>query len=312
MEVINSLLKSAKEKLTNPYFGTLIIVLLFHHWELLYTIFNFDDNVSLNIKLDIIKRYVSDNITFKDTMLVALKALFLMLGGYLVIVITRSIVLWVEFWLMPFITGKIISKNVVNKDDYDIVVKEREKYFDQYEEQRKYVRDFSKTIDEQTKQIKEKDKTLIDQSNTIAITVKELESTKINLEKSLNEASKKANKIESLISDLEKLEKNKNSVISMINKFQSLFFGKENKSFYSSIDKFPPEVINKIKELKEDNKWELFIEVGQFYNKSGTMDSKIITEMINRGLVFERDTFEQLTPVGDIIFHYREVFKDKN
>ena len=198
MEVINSFFKNVKDKLTNPYFGTLILVLLFHHWELLYSIFNFDDRLCLNAKLKSIKKYISTNITFESVMYDALWALILMLAGYLIIVITRSIVLWVEFWLMPLITGKIINKNVVEKDKYDNVVKEREEYFDQYEVQRKNVRTFSKTIDEQTEQIKEKDKALLEQTKTISVTVKELESTKSSLEKALKDASSKSIRIESL------------------------------------------------------------------------------------------------------------------
>lgn len=307
MEVINSFFKNIKDKLTNPYFGTLILVLLFHHWELLYIIFNFDDNVTLDIKLNSIKKYISTNITFESVMYDALWALILMLAGYLIIVITRSIVLWVEFWLMPFITGKIINKNVVKKEEYDNVVKEREEYFDQYEEQRDNVRTFSKTIDEQTIQIKEKDKTLLEQTKTISATVKELESTKSRLEKSLNDASTKADKIESLNNSLEDFKKNNDYLIDKANKFEHLHFSEENRGFYSSIDKFPPEVINKIKELKKDNKLKAFIQVGSFYENGGSIGSEIVTEMIKRELVFNRGSREDLTPVGKIIFKYRKI-----
>ncbi len=307
MEVINSFFKNVKDKLTNPYFGTFILVLLFHHWELLYIIFNFDENVSLDVKLKSIKKYISINITFESVMYDALWALILMLAGYLIIVITRSIVLWVEFWLMPFITGKIINKNVVKKEEYDKAVKEREEYFDQYEEQRENVRTFSKTIDEQTEQIKEKDKNLLEQTKTISLTVKELESTKSELEKSLNDASSKADKIESLNDSLAELQKYNNYITDKASKFEHLHFSEENRNFYSSIDKFPPEVINKVKELKKDNKLKLFIQVGSFYEHGGSMGGEVITEMINRELVFERGSREDLTPVGKIIYEYRKV-----
>ena len=217
MEIINSFFKNIKDKFTNPYFGTLILVLLFHHWELLYITFNFDDNVTLNIKLNSIKKYISTNITFENVIYDSLRALILMLAGYLIIVITRSIVLWVEFWLMPFITGKIINKNVVKKEEYDNVVKELEEYFNQYKKQRDNVRTFSKTIDDQTIQIKEKDKTLLEQTKTISATVKELESTKSSIEKSLNDASTKAHKIEILNNSFAKLKKNNDFLIDKVN-----------------------------------------------------------------------------------------------
>lgn len=115
MEVINSFFSNIKDKLTNPYFGTLILVLIFHHWELLYVIFNFDENLTLDNKLDFIHNYISANITLSSVCWDALLALIFMFSGYLIIVLTRSIVLWIEFWLMPFITGKIVNKMSLKK-----------------------------------------------------------------------------------------------------------------------------------------------------------------------------------------------------
>lgn len=307
MEVINSFFNNVKDKLTNPYFGTLILVLLFHHWELLYIIFNFDDNITLDIKLNSIKEYISINISFQDLMWDALWALILMLTGYLIIVITRSIVLWVEFWLMPFITGKIINKNVVKKDEYDKVVKEREEYFDQYEEQRKNVRNFSKTIDEQTEQIKQKDKDLLKQTRTISETIKELDLTKSKLEKSSNEAINKSKELEIAKNSISELKRDLEFKNDKVNKFEHLFFDKENQSFYSSIENFPPEVINKINELKKDNKLMAFIQLGSFYENGGTIGGELLTEMIKRELAFERGSREDLTPLGKIIYRYRKV-----
>jgi len=307
MEVINSFFSNIKDKLTNPFFGTLILVLIFHHWELLYTLFNFDEKLTLESRLTSIKTYISTNLTFTDLLWDALWALIFMLSGYLIIVITRSIVLWIEFWLMPLITGKIINKNVVRKDEYDKVIKEREEYFDQYEEQRQNVRTFSKTIDEQTEQIKQKDKDLLKQTKTISDTIKELDSTKNSLDKSLNDSSDKGKTIERLNNSLTELQNSYKYITDKSNKFEHLFFDKENQNFYSSIDKFPPEVIRKIEELNKDNKLMAFIKVGSFYEHGGSMGGEIITEMIKRDLVFERGSREDLTPVGKIIYKYRKV-----
>jgi hypothetical protein len=35
-----------------------------------------------------------------------------------------------------------------------------------------------------------------------------------------------------------------------------------------------------------------------------------VTEMIERDLVFERGFIEDLTPVGEIIYHYRKILVD--
>lgn len=186
MEIINSFFSNIKDKLTNPFFGTLILVLILHHWELWYAPFNFEDSYSLNEKIKFIEEYISNNLTFISFLWDIGQAILYMFLGYFIIVATRSLVLWVEFGFMPTITGKIVNKNVVRKIEYDDAVKEREEYFDQYEEQRENVRRFSRTIDEQTDQIKKKDKSILEQSNKITNTVSLLDATKAELEKSLH------------------------------------------------------------------------------------------------------------------------------
>jgi predicted RNase H-like nuclease (RuvC/YqgF family) len=224
------------------------------------------------------------------------------------IVLTRSLVLWVEFWLMPFITGKIVNKSVVRKSKYDDVVKEREQYFDLYEEQRKNLRLFSKTIDEQTEQIKQKDQDLLIQSETISKTVRELDSTRQNLDKSQNENGNKISKIKQLDSSLEQLQKDYDVKLAKIEKYEHLFFDEENKLFYSSIDKFPPEVLDKVEELKKEKKWASFIILGTFIEKGGSIGGEVLSEMIEKDVAFERGSHEDLTPLGKVIWRYRKVF----
>jgi hypothetical protein len=259
MEIINSFFGNIKDKLTNPYFGTLILVLLFNHWELIYVIFNFDNGLILENKLTFIENYITENLTFLSVFFDALWALVFMLSGYLIIVLTRSIVLWVEFWLMPFITGKIINKNVVRRNEYDKVVKEREDYFDRYEVQRENVRTFSKTIDEQTEQIKQKHKDLLKNYKTISETVEELDMTKDRLHRSVKNAEDKTQKLEFSDNTIAELKRNNEYTTDKLKRFEHLFFDKKNQSFYSSIEKFPLEVSEKLNELKKDNRLNAFI-----------------------------------------------------
>lgn len=51
MDAINSFFSNIKDKLTNPFFGTLIIVLIFQHWELWFAVFNFDEDCTLTDRL---------------------------------------------------------------------------------------------------------------------------------------------------------------------------------------------------------------------------------------------------------------------
>src|SRR5690554_8145893 len=72
-----------------------------------------------------------------------------MIIGYLVILLTRSISIFVEYSVMPWLTKKIINKNTVLKTDYDKVVSERDDYFEKYESERKRVREFSADYEQQ-------------------------------------------------------------------------------------------------------------------------------------------------------------------
>ncbi len=308
MEVINSFFSNIKDKLTNPFFGTLIIVLIIHHWQLWYAVFNFDSDCALDDKLNFIKNYISIDLTLKSFIFDIFQSIFYMFLGYLVIVATRSLVLWIEFGLMPYITGKIVNKNVVRKSEYDGVVKEREEYFDQYEEQRKNLRTFSKTIDEQTEQIKQKDQDLLIQSETISTTVREFDITKQKFEKSHKENDEKAAIIKQLNASLEDLQKNYDFKLEKLEKYDHLFFHEENKPFYSSLEKFPPEVLNKVSELKEENKWRRFLSLGNFFEHGGSIGGEVLSEMIEKGVAFERGRHEDLTPLGRIIWRYRKVF----
>lgn len=312
MEILNSFFSNIKDKLTNPFFGTLILVLIFHHWELWYTLLNFDSGCTLEDKTTFIKIYSDKNLSFQMLMWNVLIATVFMFLGYLIIVATRSLVMWVEYWLMPYITGKIINKNVVLKSEYDNVVKAREEYFDQYEEQRKNVRIFSKTIDEQTEQIKQKDENLLEQSNTISKTVKELDITNKKLEISNSSIDNLNQQIKQLNISLDNFKEESETKNKQLQKYESLFFNSLNGPFFSSIEKFPPEILKKVEELKKEDKWKTFLAVGNFFQNGGSIGGQALTTMIEKEIAFERGSREAFTPIGKIIWNYRSLFEEYN
>lgn len=296
-------------EIINPFFGTLIVILLIHHWPLWFGVFNFDDYSNLDNKLLFVQDYIVKNITWESFIIDTLQAIVFMLVGYLIIVFTRSVVLWVEFWLMPFITGKIVNKNVVIKSEYDNVVIERDQYFDQYEKQRKNVREFSKTIDEQNDQIKHKDAVLLDQSQKIS----DASSTMSKNNDLIEEQRKEIKSYIQHVNNLEKSNKNFKTDnlfnLDMIQKYSELFFEEKNRKHYSSPDKFPISILDKVEELKKANKWKIFLMVGHFFDHGGSISSERVTEMVKLGLAFNRGSREDFTPMGKIIYQYHEVFE---
>ena len=309
MEVINSFFSNIKDKLTNPFFGTLILVLLVHHWELIYAIFNFDSDCTLIERITFLQNYISENITIGTVVCDFGYALLYMALGFLIVIGTRSIVMLMEHNLMPWITKKIVNKNVVERSLYDEIVREREDYFDQYEEQRKNVRNFSKTIDSQNIQIKEKDKDLVEQSQSLSKTVKEND----NLTRKLSAAQKESDKLmnslklkeESLGDITKKYEKLNNE----FNTYESLFFDEKNVPHYTSIEKFPPEITNKVLKLKKENKWAILLDYINFKTRGGSFSTKFIEQLHDEGLIIQRGNFEEWTPLGKIINKYRALFK---
>jgi hypothetical protein len=312
MEIINSFFTNIKDKLTNPFFGTLILVLIIHHWELWFSIFNFDNNFTLNDKITFIKTYIENNFSFSLFVWNILQAVIFMFIGYLVIVGTRSLVMWVEFWLMPSITRKIVNKNVVRKSEFDEVVKEREEYFDQYEEQRKNVRVFSKTIDEQTEQIKLKNVNFIEQTTIISLIQKELELKKKELEILKFEKQTDSQLLTENKTSLQSLQSDNDKAMKHLQEFRNLFFSSENESFFNNASRFPPGIIHKVIELKEKNRWEIFNKVGSYITNGGNIKNEQLEEMLELGICNHGISFRKFTPLGEIIWYYRKIFEGPN
>jgi hypothetical protein len=313
MEIISSFAKNIKDKLANPFFGTLILFLIIHHWELWYTVFNFDSTYILEDKVRFIKSYAKYYLNWRTITRDIVYSSFLMTIGYGAIVVTRSLVLWVELRLMPILTGIIINKNVVLKSKYDTLSQERDKYFDKYNEQRSNVMDYSRIMDEQMEQIRVQNSELLKQSREITDFAKQinegnkkLESLRLNYETMKLEKDKgiKLLSAEKIIADIDKKR---------LQQFSDLFFDGENKLFYSSIDKFPPQIIKIVTELKKDSQWESFLSAVAYLDESkgNTLSDLQIKKMLQKEMLFEGDSNRKpyVSPLGKIIYHYRIVFQ---
>lgn len=312
MDFLNSFFSNIKDKLTNPFFGTLIMVILIHHWELWYTIFNFDDGYELSNKTVIINNYVANHLTTAIFITDIIKAALIMILGYLVIIGTRCITMWIEFFLMPFVTGKIVNKNVVRKEEFDDVVKEREQYFDQYEEQRIRVREFSKTIDEQTTQIKEKDKNYVAQSNTVNKLQRELELFSLQIDGAntkYEELIKSNSDLSNLYHDVN--SKNENN-LKRLEQYDSLFFSDESKLFYDSIYKLPVPVIKKIRELDKEKLIEVFNNFGNYIDYGRPVNQSEIDLIIDKDLAYIENETLKFTPIGRILWQFRNTYNNKS
>jgi hypothetical protein len=309
MDYLNSFFQNIKDKLSNPFFGTLILILIIHHWELWYSLFNFDINYSRNAKISVIRNLAEYELTPKNIIIDVITALIISLSGYLIIIGTRTLSMLIEFRIMPFITGKIINKNVVLKSTYDETVLERDEYAEKYEEQRKNVRTLSKNYDEQIEQIKIKDVDLAEKMESVSELTKKLNSSEQKLQNTEHELQKSVSKVDDLESETKKQRDNLTIMLNDLSEFKSLFFNDENRPFWDSTYKFPTTIINKVIELKQANKWKEFLKVASFIEGGGTISQTIINEIKEFGLIEkgEETNFKRLRPIGEIIYKYRSI-----
>lgn len=317
MEAINSFFSNIKDKLTNPFFGTLTIVLLIQHWELWFAVFNFDADCTLTDRLYFIQNYISQNITLGSFLLDLLKAAGVMLFGYLIVVLTRSIVIWIEHTVMPNITEVIVSDKIVEREIHDDVVQERNEIFEQYENERQKVREFSRKIDTQLVQLKSLEKEVSKLNieietlnNEIHQNDNELISSKRLVEKLTNENEKVNDEIQKLEDSEANLKIELKSIYKLLDQYQELY-EKVNIDYINSINQFPPKIIDVVKELKRNNRWEAFLKVGRFLTRGGGADFELLKEMEEKELVYSKGGKQHiLGPVGSIIYKYQDILSD--
>ena len=56
-ESLHSLVDNYKSKIKNPLIGTIISVWIIHNWRIVYAVFNFDDNCTMQDKINFIDDY---------------------------------------------------------------------------------------------------------------------------------------------------------------------------------------------------------------------------------------------------------------
>ena len=139
MDFLNSFFQNIKDKITSPFFGTLTFVIIIHHWQFWYTLFNLDSKLVLSEKIHLLSNIGNREFSWQNLVYDILCALGITISGYIIVLGTRSLSLFVDFRAMPWITGKIISREVVERKIHENVVKERDEYSEKYEEQRRNV-----------------------------------------------------------------------------------------------------------------------------------------------------------------------------
>ncbi|WP_273566791.1 hypothetical protein [Maribacter halichondriae] len=120
-DLIVSFSDNFKEKTRNPFLGTYVLIWILRNWELVYSLFNFDNSYKLENKVAFIKKYYETN-SFSEGVFWNLGWTFLVLTiTYVVLNISRVIINISEKQLKPWVYKKTDSKSIVLKSDHEQV-----------------------------------------------------------------------------------------------------------------------------------------------------------------------------------------------
>ena len=315
MDFLNSFFQNIKDKLTSPFFGTLSFILLVHHWEFWYTILNFDNDMRLSEKLAYMKTLSSVEFTVQRLLWDVSWAFGIMLIGYFIVISTRSLSLLIDHRAMPWITGHIISKNVVERRVHEDVIKERDKYSERYEEQRQLVRKYSQDYDEQVIELQNRNNLVTQLNEEVAKVNSQVSSLNADLSiregvynKLKAEFHEQLKIIEQMNTQAEDFQNRIKLLEADNSQYLDLFFAPENIEYYRSHYGFPPTLIELVNRLKKDDKWEVFNRVVQFERRGGTISVEYYPIMEAYGIVHPGS--ETLTSLGRILAYNFEKFND--
>lgn len=194
---ITDLFTNIKEKISNPFFGTLIIVSIARNWDLIYSLFNFSNKSSRIYKIQYIRNYLADKNIFQEAGINILWTIGIVIVGYFFVVVFRTLSIWIEFNLMLDLTKVAASDKIVFKEEYTALKEDRDEYAERYEDQRKRVREYSKINDELTRKEQSKNEEIVQHLEII-------ESLKAKINEHDTKINEKLRTIENLQLDLDR------------------------------------------------------------------------------------------------------------
>jgi len=189
-DLLVSFKDNIKSKTANPFFGTLIVVWLFHNYKFVYTIFNFRSSTGLDDRITFLGTYLESEIFIPNMLWCIGYAILVLIATYMLMNFSRLIVYSFDKKVTPWIKKITDSKSIVSKDEYERQKLEFERVqhrFDQEHEARlKLLTDYEK-LDEKYKNILEANSVLAEKLNE-----EEAKGRKYNKEDEMKPMSDKA------------------------------------------------------------------------------------------------------------------------
>lgn len=224
-DIFFSLKDNVKQKTTNPFFGTLIIVWIIHNWQFVYSLFNFEKEVTLQKRINFLKLYLEPLPFAKSLGLCILITIGVLISSYLLLNISRLIVNLYDKKLTPWIYMITDKTSIVLRSEYEDMKSERDLMSQKLETEREYKLKLQSEISNLEDKIKTK-------------TSKVTPTPKLD-KKELNPNAQNS-KIATILTDIEKNKYNRffEEVIDYINNDQYIPFNsnKESLNYFLRLD----------------------------------------------------------------------------
>lgn len=171
-----------KEKTTNPFLGTYLIIWMIRNWELVYSLFNFDHHDTLETKVNFIKEYYRSNLFIEGIFWNILWTFGVLIITFLLLNVSRAIVNLFEKQLKPWIYKLTDSKSIVLKSTYESIRNQRDELQFRLDKERESKSKLESKIKSLEEEISERDKVAAERKGEENIGTNELvESSEIQI-----------------------------------------------------------------------------------------------------------------------------------
>lgn len=296
MKILESFVDNIKQKTTNPFFGTLIIVWLVRNWELIYTLFNFDNDCNLNDKKQFIRNYINTQNHWYELLINILISLGLMILAYFLIVITRVFVNWIDHKIVPELNLKFVSKLVVSNSRFEESEKQRIDNYNALLSERENLNKLEVKVNELKGTISKLDIDLAKANSAVSNLTKE----SADANKRYNEAFDSKIHLEKIVEENKQEIKNLNIRILLM---ENLTEAGENLFLTHKIS---PYLFNKYAKIKEKDSADFFFKylVDKILRESdqdAEINSEYVKLFVNTNLIYFKEKLEE-----------KEMYKLKN
>lgn len=135
-DLVDSFKENVKQKTTNPFFGTLIVVWLIHNYKNLYELLFSGTETSYEQKLSVLDKIFGSE-TFALSLLESIGvAILVLVGTYFLINLSRLVINFFEKKITPWIFALTDKNSIVLKEDYEKLRLERERTQKRFEGER--------------------------------------------------------------------------------------------------------------------------------------------------------------------------------